>query len=60
MLQTDGPRLKMTFFAKNQGTADVAGQAAAVGRRGVFVGQVSTFRGEWQLTNPHMVLFGSR
>ena len=30
----------------------------AAGRRGVFVGKVSTFRGDWQLTNPQMVLFG--
>ena len=58
VLQTDGPRLKMTFFAKNQGTAGWHARRLGVGRRGVFVGQASTFRGEWQLTNPKMVLFG--
>jgi len=58
VLQTDGPRLKMTFFAKSQGTASWQAKRLSKGRRGVFGGQVSTFRGEWQLTNPHMVLFG--
>ena len=58
LLQTDGPRLKMTFFAKNQHTAQWQANRLAAGRRGVFVGQVSTFRGDWQLTNPQMVLFG--
>ena len=58
VLQTDGPRLKMTFFAKNQHTAQWQANRLAAGRRGVFVGQVSTFRGDWQLTNPQMVLFG--
>ena len=58
VLQTDGPRLKMTFFAKSQGTASWQAKRLSQGRRGVFGGQVSTFRGEWQLTNPHMVLFG--
>jgi ATP-dependent DNA helicase RecG len=58
VLQTDGPRLKMTFFAKNQGTAGWQARRLEVGRRGVFVGQVSSFRGEWQLTNPKMILFG--
>ena len=59
VLQTDGPRLKMTFFAKSQGTASWQAKRLSNGRRGVFGGQVSTFRGEWQLTNPHMVLFGA-
>ena len=30
-----------------------------VGRRGIFVGKVGSFRGEWQLTNPQMALFGT-
>jgi ATP-dependent DNA helicase RecG len=58
VLQTDGPRLKMTFFAKNQGTAGWQARRLETGRRGVFVGQVSSFRGDWQLTNPKMILFG--
>ena len=33
-------------------------QRMPVGRRGIFVGKVSSFRGEWQLTHPQMVLFG--
>ena len=58
VLQTDGPRLKMTFFAKNQHTSQWQANRLAVGRRGVFVGQVSRFRDDWQLTNPKMILFG--
>ncbi len=42
VLQTDGPRLKMTFFAKNQHTSQWQANRLAAGRRGVFVGQVST------------------
>jgi ATP-dependent DNA helicase RecG len=58
VLQTDGPRLKMTFFAKNDRVARWHQSRLSRGQRGVFVGQASTFRGEWQLTNPKMVLFG--
>jgi ATP-dependent DNA helicase RecG len=58
ILQTDGPSLKMTFFAKNPGTAGWHARRLSHGRRGVFGGQVSRFRGEWQLTNPRMLLFG--
>jgi ATP-dependent DNA helicase RecG len=58
VLQTDGPALKMTFFAKNERVVRWHQARLARGQRGVFVGQASTFRGEWQLTNPKMVLFG--
>jgi ATP-dependent DNA helicase RecG len=58
ILQTDGPRLKMTFFYKNSGAAGWQARRLNIGRRGVFVGQLSSFRNEWQLTNPKMVLFG--
>jgi ATP-dependent DNA helicase RecG len=54
---TDGPSLRMSFFAKNKGTAQWQAARLAVGRRGIFVGQVSAFRGDWQLTNPQMTLF---
>ncbi len=57
-LQTDGPSLRMSFFAKSKGVADWQAGRLAVGRRGVFIGQVSTFKGQWQLTNPTMALFG--
>ncbi len=57
-LQTDGPALRMSFFAKSKGVADWQAGRLAVGRRGVFIGQVSTFKGQWQLTNPTMALFG--
>jgi ATP-dependent DNA helicase RecG len=59
LLSTDGPALKMTFFAKHRGTAEWRARSLAVGTRGLFVGQVSSFRDAWQLTNPKMVLFGA-
>ena len=58
VLETDGPKLRMSFFAKNARIAQWNAARLSVGRRGVFVGQVSTFRNQWQLTNPRMVLFG--
>jgi ATP-dependent DNA helicase RecG len=57
-LQTDGPSLRMSFFAKSKHVSDWHAQQVQVGRTGVFVGQVGTFKGQWQLTNPQMVLFG--
>ncbi|MFZ2013619.1 MAG: ATP-dependent DNA helicase RecG [Nocardioides sp.] len=57
-LSTDGPSLRMTFFAKAKHVSDWHAGRLPVGRRGIFIGQVSTFRGRWQLTNPTMALFG--
>jgi ATP-dependent DNA helicase RecG len=57
-LQTDGPALRMSFFSRKKSVSDWHARRLAVGRRGIFIGQVSTFRGSWQLTNPTMVLFG--
>ena len=58
-LRTDGPSLKLSFFAKSQRVADWQAGRLRPGRRGVFLGQADTFRGEWQLINPQMVLFGA-
>ncbi|MCW2796177.1 ATP-dependent DNA helicase RecG [Nocardioides sp.] len=58
-LKTDGPSLRMSFFAKSKHVADWNAQRLRTGRRGVFLGKAGTFRGEWQLTNPEMALFGS-
>ncbi|MDN4160586.1 ATP-dependent DNA helicase RecG [Nocardioides abyssi] len=58
VLATDGPRLRMSFFAKGRGAAEWNARRLVVGRRGLFVGGASVFRNEWQLTNPSMVLFG--
>jgi ATP-dependent DNA helicase RecG len=58
-LQTDGPSLRMSFFAKSKSVSEWHARRLPVGRRGIFIGQVSTFRGQWQLTNPTMALFGS-
>ncbi|GAB3864504.1 ATP-dependent DNA helicase RecG [Nocardioides maradonensis] len=58
ILRTDGPRLKMTFFAKNKGTAGWHSRRVAEGNRGVFLGKAEQFRDQWQLTNPQMTIFG--
>jgi ATP-dependent DNA helicase RecG len=58
VLSTDGPSLRMSFFAKSKSVAEWHAGRLPVGRRGIFIGQVSTFRGAWQLTNPTMALFG--
>jgi len=58
-LRTDGPSLRMSFFAKNKGMAQWQAGRLHEGRRGIFLGQADTFRGEWQLTHPQMVLIGS-
>lgn len=57
-LATDGPRLRMTFFAKNQKTAAWHARRVAVGNRGVFLGKADQFNGQWQLVNPQMLVFG--
>jgi ATP-dependent DNA helicase RecG len=57
-LSTDGPSLRMSFFAKSQKISAWHASRLPVGRRGIFIGQVSSFRGRWQLTNPTMALFG--
>ena len=46
------------FFAKSRSVSEWQAKRLPVGRRGVFIGQVSTFQGKWQLTNPTMALFG--
>jgi ATP-dependent DNA helicase RecG len=58
-LSTGGPSLRMTFFAKNKYAAEWRARTLSVGRRGLFVGHVSSFQESWQLTNPKMVLFGA-
>src|SRR4051812_50078150 len=57
-LQTDGPSLRMSFFAKSKGVADWQAGRLGGGRRGGFIGQGSTFKGQWELTNPTMAPFG--
>ncbi len=59
VLKTDGPSLRMSFFAKSQHVSEWNASRLRVGRRGIFLGKVGSFRGEWQLTNPQMALFGT-
>jgi ATP-dependent DNA helicase RecG len=59
VLRTEGPSLRMTFFAQKAHIAAFNDEKRfTVGRRGIFMGKVGTFGGDWQLTNPQMILFG--
>ena len=59
VLETDGPPLSMTFFAKSEHIASWHERRLTAGRRGIFQGKVGRFRDTWQLTNPQMVLMGT-
>ena len=59
VLRTEGPSLRMTFFAQQSRIGQWNQRRFEVGRRGIFMGKVGTFGGNWQLTNPQMVLFGA-
>uniref|UniRef100_UPI0026367D90 DEAD/DEAH box helicase n=1 Tax=uncultured Nocardioides sp. TaxID=198441 RepID=UPI0026367D90 len=59
VLETDGPPLSMTFFAKAEHIASWHERRLTAGRRGIFQGKVGRFRDTWQLTNPQMVLMGT-
>ncbi|MGL5826072.1 MAG: ATP-dependent DNA helicase RecG [Nocardioides sp.] len=58
VVSTDGPSLRISFFAQSPGVAAWNVKRLSVGGQGVFTGQVGRFRDDWQLTNPAMVLFG--
>jgi ATP-dependent DNA helicase RecG len=57
VVRTKGPSLRLSFFAKHRHTAEWQQRRLRVGEEGVFDGKVSTFRNEWQLTNPRIVMF---
>ena len=57
LVRTNGPSLRMSFFAKHQGTANWHLGRLKQGEEGVFSGKVSTFRDQWQLTNPQILMF---
>lgn len=57
-VRTDGPSFRMSFFAKSKHIGEWHQNRLPVGRRGIFLGKVGSFRGDWQLTNPQLVLFG--
>jgi ATP-dependent DNA helicase RecG len=59
VLRTEGASLQMTFFAQQARVGQWNERRFVRGRRGIFMGKVGTFRGEWQLTNPQMILFGA-
>jgi ATP-dependent DNA helicase RecG len=58
VLRTEGPDLQMSFFAQQAHVGRFNEKRFTPGRRGIFMGKAGTFRGQWQLTNPQMVLFG--
>lgn len=57
LLATDGPSLKMTFFAKNTWIATSWENRLRPGAKGIFTGKVSSFNNTWQLTNPQITMF---
>src|SRR6478736_2892663 len=44
VVHTDGPRLRMSFFAKSKGVAEWNTTRLKEGRRGIFLGKVGRFR----------------
>ena len=59
-VRTDGPSFRVSLFAKNKHMGEWQQEKRMpVGRRGIFVGKVSRFRKDWQLTHPQVVLFGT-
>jgi ATP-dependent DNA helicase RecG len=59
VLRTEGPSLRMAFFAQKAHVSEWNKQRLSQGRRGIFMGKVGRFSNDWQLTNPQMVLFGT-
>src|SRR6478735_4147810 len=59
VVHAEGAALRMSFFAQSDRIAEWNLNRLAPGRQGIFIGKVGSFRGDWQLTNPQMVLFGS-
>ena len=57
-LRTDGPRLQITFFARDARSAHWRAGKLGTGQTGLFLGQAKQFNNQWQLTHPQMVLFG--
>lgn len=59
-VRTDGPRLQITFFARNSGAAGWRAGKLSPGTTGLFLGQARLYRDQWQLTHPSFVLFGDQ
>jgi ATP-dependent DNA helicase RecG len=58
VVRTDGPSLRLSFFAKNPGMAQWHLKRVPEGRRGIFLGQADVYKDSWQLSHPQLVLFG--
>jgi ATP-dependent DNA helicase RecG len=58
VVRTDGPSLRLSFFAKNRRMAEWHLKRVPEGRRGIFLGQADVFNDSWQLSHPQLVLFG--
>ncbi|WP_148614463.1 ATP-dependent DNA helicase RecG [Nocardioides rubriscoriae] len=59
-VRTDGPRLQITFFARNAKAAAWRAGKLGPGTTGLFLGQAKLFNSQWQLTHPKFVLFGAQ
>ncbi|GGD17480.1 ATP-dependent DNA helicase RecG [Nocardioides daphniae] len=55
---TQGPAFVMTWFLPHQTMAERERARMAVGTRGMFTGKAQVFNGQWQLAQPHAVIFG--
>ncbi|MDT9593906.1 ATP-dependent DNA helicase RecG [Nocardioides zeae] len=55
VVETDGPALRLTYFAQHKGLAGHHESRHRPGTLGVFLGRADVFNGRWQLTNPTMV-----
>ncbi|MDQ6686643.1 MAG: ATP-dependent DNA helicase RecG [Actinomycetota bacterium] len=60
VVDTGETRLSMTFFDRQNHTAQWRERTVAVGRYGLFSGKLGTFRDDWQLTNPQTKMFGDQ
>ena len=51
--------LALTYFDRQQHTADWRARELATGRVGLFSGRLKWFNGQWQLTNPDSRMYGA-
>ncbi|HEU4568835.1 MAG TPA: ATP-dependent DNA helicase RecG [Marmoricola sp.] len=57
VVDTGTTRMALTFFDRQQRTADWRAKKLAVGRYGLFSGLLGRWRNDWQLTNPDTKVF---
>ncbi|MEO5651341.1 MAG: ATP-dependent DNA helicase RecG [Marmoricola sp.] len=58
-VKAEDGRLALTYFDRQQHTADWRSRELAAGRVGLFSGRLKWFNGAWQLTNPDSRMYGA-